>query len=155
MQSVNRRRTDNTLARRKTVKRQKDKQRSSRIYKDRFPPSPLKLVVTVLKWNNIRLVCQTTLARLLCFAENVRVQIQFRKKVSLLLLNVREYQRAIQKWQSRETDNLGYTRRSKTKQKDNTMYVGHHYSQTNTINVNKTCALQQTTGKTGTKHSLC
>jgi folate-binding Fe-S cluster repair protein YgfZ len=24
-----------------------------------------------------------------------------------------------------------------------------------TINVNKTCALQQTTGKQGTKHSLC
>jgi hypothetical protein len=35
------------------------------------------------------------------------------------------------------------------------MYVGHHYSQTNTINVNKTCALQQTTGETGTKHSPC
>jgi hypothetical protein len=35
------------------------------------------------------------------------------------------------------------------------MYVGHHYAQTNTFNVNKTCALQQTTGKTGTKHSLC
>jgi hypothetical protein len=26
---------------------------------------------------------------------------------------------------------------------------------THTINVNKTCALQQTTGKTGTKHRLC
>ena len=35
------------------------------------------------------------------------------------------------------------------------MYVGHHYAQTNTINVNNTCALQQTTGKTETKHSLC
>ena len=41
-----------------TVKGQKDKQRPSRIYKDKFiPPSPLKLVVTVLKWNNIRRVC--------------------------------------------------------------------------------------------------
>jgi hypothetical protein len=39
------------------------------------------------------------------------------EKVSLLLLNVREYQRAIQKWQSREADNLGYTRRNKTEQK--------------------------------------
>jgi hypothetical protein len=28
---------------------QKDKQRPSRIYKDKLPPSPLKLVVTVLK----------------------------------------------------------------------------------------------------------
>ena len=35
------------------------------------------------------------------------------------------------------------------------MYVGHHYAQTSTINVNKTHTLQQTTGKTGTKHSLC
>ena len=35
------------------------------------------------------------------------------------------------------------------------MYVGHHYAQTNTINVNKTCALEQTNGKTGTKHKLC
>ena len=46
-------------------------------------------------------------------------------------------------------------------QKHNTTYVGHHYAHTHThththtINVNKTCALQQTTGKTGTKHSLC
>jgi dipeptide/tripeptide permease len=29
------------------------------------------------------------------------------------------------------------------------------HKHTHTINVNKTCALQQTTGKTGTKHSLC
>ena len=35
------------------------------------------------------------------------------------------------------------------------MYVGHHSAHAHTINVNKTCALQQTTGKTGTKHSLC
>jgi hypothetical protein len=40
---------------------------------------------------------------------------------------VREYQRTIQKWQSREADNIGYRRRNKTKQKHNTMYVGHHY----------------------------
>ena len=35
------------------------------------------------------------------------------------------------------------------------MYDGHHYAHTHTINVNKTCALQQTTDKTGTKHRLC
>ena len=29
------------------------------------------------------------------------------------------------------------------------------HTHTHTINVDKTCALQQTTGKTGTKHSLC
>ena len=54
-----------------------------------------------------------------------------------------------------ETDNLGYTRRNKTMQKHNTMQVGHHYAQANTINVNKIYNLQQTTGKTGTKHRLC
>jgi hypothetical protein len=35
------------------------------------------------------------------------------------------------------------------------MYVGHHYAPTHIINENKKCALQQTTGKTGIKHSLC
>jgi hypothetical protein len=35
-------------------------------------------------WIANRLVCQTTLARLLCLAESVRVQIQFGKNVSLL-----------------------------------------------------------------------
>jgi hypothetical protein len=29
------------------------------------------------------------------------------------------------------------------------------HTHTHTINVNKTCALHQTTGKTGTKHSMC
>ena len=32
-----------------------------------------------------------------------------------------------------------------TKQKKNTIYVGHHFTQTHTNNVNKTCALLQTT----------
>ena len=31
-------------------------------------------------------------------------------------------------------------------EKHNTIYVGHHYAQTNTNNVNKTRALLQTTG---------
>jgi len=34
--------------------------------------------------------------------------------------------------QSRETGNIGYTRWRKTKQKHNTIYVGHHYAQTTT-----------------------
>ena len=37
-----------------------------------------------------------------------------------------------------ETGNIGYTRRRKTKQKHNAICVGHHYTQTNTNNVNKT-----------------
>ena len=34
------------------------------------------------------------------------------------------------------------------------MYDVHHYAHAHTINVNKTCALHQTTGETGTKHRL-
>ena len=48
--------------------------------------------------------------------------------------------------QSREIDNIGYTRWRKTKQKHNTIYVWLQYAQTNTNNVNKTWALLQTTG---------
>ena len=55
-------------------------------------------------------------------------------------------ERARKYGQSRETDNIGHTRRRKTKQKHNTICVGHHYMQTNTNNVNKTWALLQTTG---------
>ena len=63
----------------------------------------------------------------------------------LLWINVREYRRGNQKraiqrnWQHR------YTRRRKTKQKQNAICVGYHYAQTNTNNVNKTCTLIQTT----------
>jgi hypothetical protein len=39
----------------------------------------------------------------------------------------------------------GITRRRKTKQKHNTICVGHHYVQTNRNNVNKTWAFLQTT----------
>ena len=53
---------------------------------------------------------------------------------------------AIKNGQSREIGNLGHTRQRKTKQKHNTICVGHHYMQTNTNNVNKTCSLLQTTG---------
>jgi hypothetical protein len=37
-------------------------------------------------------------------------------------------------------------RRRKTKQKHNTIFIGYNNTQTNTNNVNKTCALLQTTG---------
>ena len=40
--------------------------------------------------------------------------------------------------QSRETGNIGYTRRRKTKQTYNTICVGQHYTQTNTNNINQT-----------------
>ena len=37
--------------------------------------------------------------------------------------------------QSRETGDMGYTRRRKTKQKHNAICIGHHYMQTNKNNV--------------------
>ena len=42
--------------------------------------------------------------------------------------------------------NIEYTRRRKSKLKNNTIYVEHHCMQTNTNKVNKTSALLQTTG---------
>jgi hypothetical protein len=39
-----------------------------------------------------------------------------------------------------------HTRRRKTKQKHNTICVGHHYTHPDTNNVNKSCDLLQTTG---------
>jgi hypothetical protein len=56
----------------------------------------------------------------------------------------REYRMDNNNGQSRETGNIGYTKRRQTKQKHNTICVGHHYTQTNTYNVNKARALPQT-----------
>ena len=55
---------------------------------------------------------------------------------------------AFKKGKSRETGNIGYTRRRKAKQKHYTICAGHHKMQTNTknVNVNMTCAFLQTTG---------
>jgi hypothetical protein len=58
-------------------------------------------------------------------------------------MNVTEYRRAIENGQSRETGNIGYARRRKTKQRHNTICIGHHYTQTNRKNVNKICVLLQ------------
>ena len=52
--------------------------------------------------------------------------------------NVREYRRGNENGQSRETGNMGYTRRRQTRQNINAIGVGHQYTQTNTNNVNKT-----------------
>jgi hypothetical protein len=40
---------------------------------------------------------------------------------------------AIKNEQIRETGSIAYTRRRKTKQKHNTICVGHHYAQTNLL----------------------
>ena len=47
-------------------------------------------------------------------------------------------ERAIQNGQSKETGNIGNTRRRKTKHKHNAICVGHYFKQTNTNNLNKT-----------------
>jgi len=61
-------------------------------------------------------------------------------------INVGEYRRGNKKGQSRDTGNIGCTRRRQTKQKHNTICVGHYYAQADTHYVSKTCALLQTTG---------
>ena len=48
-------------------------------------------------------------------------------KIMHCIIKVREYRRGNQKGQSRETGNIGYTRRRK-KIKTNTICVGHHYA---------------------------
>ena len=58
----------------------------------------------------------------------------FSKKIKQTFENT---EGAIKSGQSRETGNIGYTRRRQTKQKHNTKCVGHHYTQTSTHNVNK------------------
>jgi len=45
---------------------------------------------------------------------------------------------AMKNGQSRETGNIGQTRRRKTKTQHNTICVRHHHTPTNTNNVNKT-----------------
>ena len=60
--------------------------------------------------------------------------------------NLENTEGAIKNGQSRETGNIGCTRGRQTKQKHNTICVGHHYTETNTNNVNKTWNLLQTTG---------
>jgi len=51
---------------------------------------------------------------------------------------------AIKKGKSTDTGNI--EERRKSKQKHTTIWVGHHYAQTKTNNVNKTCYLLQRTG---------
>ena len=42
------------------------------------------------------------------------------------MINVREYEGTIKNGQSRETGQIWYTRQTKTKQKRNTICIGHH-----------------------------
>ena len=65
-------------------------------------------------------------------------------------INLENPEGASKNVQSKETGNIGYTRQRQSKQtKQNfiTICVGHHYTQTNRKNVNKTCVLLQTTSK--------
>ena len=73
---------------------------------------------------------------------------QWHRKKPMSEYTLKNDEGEIKNGQSSETGNTGYTRRRKTKQKHNTICVGHHYTQTNTNNVNKTWirTLLQTTG---------
>ena len=53
---------------------------------------------------------------------------------------------AIKNGQSRETGNTRHRTKTQTKQKHSTIYIGHHYTKTNTNNVNKAWNLLPTTG---------
>jgi hypothetical protein len=70
-------------------------------------------------------------------------------KEGALQINVRENRRDNQKWTMQEK--LA-TKRRKTKQKHNTICVGHHYTSPNTNNVNKTWFLLQTANCQGNYH---
>jgi hypothetical protein len=59
-------------------------------------------------------------------------------------INVSEYQATIKNCQSSETGNTGEEKQ--TKNTHNAICIGHHYTQANINNVNKTWALIQTTG---------
>ena len=63
-----------------------------------------------------------------------------------LYINVREYRRGKQKRTIQRNWKHRIHKTKKTKQKHNSICVGHHYRQTNTNNVNETRALLQTTG---------
>ena len=58
--------------------------------------------------------------------------------IIMTYMNVREYRRGYQKGYSREYGSIGYTSRRKTKQKHSSICVGHHYTETNINNVDKT-----------------
>ena len=68
--------------------------------------------------------------------------------------NLENTEGAIKNGQSRETGNIGCTRGRQTKQKHNTICVGHHCTQPNTNNVNKTWFLLQTTDVKTTRTSF-
>ena len=58
-------------------------------------------------------------------------------KKCLLIINVREHEEAIHMGNSEELATYG-TQDRKTQHKHNTIWIGHHYAQANTNNINKT-----------------
>jgi hypothetical protein len=64
-----------------------------------------------------------------------------------MYINVRENRKGKSKMDTPEKlATLGTQNEDKQNKKHYTICVGHHYTKTNTNNVNKTCALLQTTG---------
>ena len=73
-----------------------------------------------------------------CYAKQIHITFPFQNILFCYLKcsNVGEYRRGNQKWTI--YGNWQYRARwRKAKQKHNTIYVGHHYTQANTNNVNK------------------
>ena len=60
------------------------------------------------------------------------------RKVAWFYYTLEDSEWPLKKGQCRETCNIGYTRRRQTKQKHNTICIGHDYKQKSTNNVNKT-----------------
>ena len=63
----------------------------------------------------------------------------------LIKINAREYRWGNQKWTRQRNWQHRVTKTKYKQNKNTTQYVGHHSTQTNTNNVNKTWALLQTT----------
>ena len=73
----------------------------------------------------------------------------------LAKINVKNTEGVIQKdAQSRETDNISYTRHMTRLNKPATKKA-RHYTQAGTHNVNKTCSLLQTTGSKDEQNIVC
>jgi len=87
--------------------------------------------ISVLSWRLVSLVEDTGEP-----GENHRSVANYWQTLSHVEINIENTEGVIKNEQSRETGNIGYTRRrKKTKQKHNTICVWHHSTKTNTNNV--------------------
>jgi hypothetical protein len=69
---------------------------------------------------------------------DLRCEVIFLVLLILVKINVREYRRANQKWTIQRNWQHRSHKTKKKNEKHNIIFVGHHYAQKNTNNVNKT-----------------